>query len=208
MYCTVDSNPSNSRLRKYIGDYIGMRFGNLVVIGYPCARDGIRRSGAICKCDCGETCAVRGMGDLFSGRVTSCRKCQKKNRSEAAKRRWRVNPPNIKRNEYGELCKERLYTVWVGMRNRCGKAKAYRDVIVCDEWQDYRVFREWAYSHGYDANAPKGKCTIDRINPFGNYEPTNCRFVDMKTQAKNKRSDWLKLDEEARALLLKEAAKS
>ena len=39
----------------------------------------------------------------------------------------------------------------------------------------------------YDREAPKGKCTIDRINNDGNYEPSNCRWISMQEQNKNKR---------------------
>ena len=84
-------------------------------------------------------------------------------------------------------------------KSTCG---CYSDVSVCDEWKDYFVFKEWAYSHGYDEDAPRGECTIDRINPFGNYEPSNCRFVDMKIQQLNKRSRWNRLDEETKQLIL------
>ena len=89
--------------------------------------------------------------------------------------------------------KERLYNVYLGMRHRCydPKIKNYRlyggrGIKICDEWlNDYSVFREWAYANGYDENAPRGKCTIDRIDNNGDYTPQNCRWVDMKTQRKN-----------------------
>lgn len=48
-------------------------------------------------------------------------------------------------------------------------------------------FEKWAMENGYDENAKYGECTIDRINVNGNYEPSNCRWVSMAVQAKNKR---------------------
>ena len=45
-----------------------------------------------------------------------------------------------------------------------------------------------AYKNGYDDKAESYKCTIDRIDVNGNYEPSNCRFVDMKIQNQNKRA--------------------
>ena len=62
-----------------------------------------------------------------------------------------------------------------------------RGITVCEEWHDFATFKEWAYSNGYDENAAQYECTIDRINNDGNYEPSNCRWVDMKTQSKNTR---------------------
>ena len=43
-------------------------------------------------------------------------------------------------------------------------------------------------NNGYDENAPYGECTIDRINPFGDYAPNNCRWVNMMVQSHNKRA--------------------
>ena len=63
-----------------------------------------------------------------------------------------------------------------------------RGIRVCDEWRnDYAAFREWALANGYDPNAERGKCTIDRINNDGNYCPENCRWVDMHVQRVNQR---------------------
>lgn len=80
------------------------------------------------------------------------------------------------------------------MKKRCESSnhKDYKwygakGVSVCDDWHDYRVFKEWAINNGYDENAEWGQCTIDRINPYGNYDPSNCRWVSMAEQARNKR---------------------
>lgn len=193
---TINAEPMYGTLR-YRDDYIGERFGNLVVIGYP-RRNGRRAAGAMCMCDCGNIERIHGIGELVKGKKVHCRKCSKKSMSEAVKRRWAENPWPIKRGPYYTCSKERLFVVWSGMKKRCGSDSAYRDVHVCDEWQDYFAFREWAYSHGYDDQAPRGECTIDRINPFGDYEPANCRFVDMKTQANNTRRKWLQMSDEDR----------
>lgn len=85
----------------------------------------------------------------------------------------------------------RLHKVWLSMRERCNRVhhpfyRNYggRGIKVCDEWNDFRAFREWAFAHGYS-----DKLQIDRINNNGNYEPSNCRWVTGKENANNKRTN-------------------
>lgn len=102
--------------------------------------------------------------------------------------------------EHHGLYKSRLYWVWHSMKDRCynPKATSYkhyggRGIKVCDEWKNsFKAFYDWAYSNGYDENAPRNKCTIDRINNDGDYEPSNCRWVDAKIQASNQRKRSIK----------------
>ena len=81
------------------------------------------------------------------------------------------------------------------MLQRCENpnSKAFKDyggrgIKVCQEWHEIENFCKWAYNNCYDENAERGECTIDRIDVNGNYEPSNCRWVDMKTQSNNKRN--------------------
>lgn len=160
-------------------DLTGKTFNHLKVIGFA-GSDG-RYGYWKCRCLlCGSVTTVR-TGCLKSGKTKSCG-C--------------LN--DIRRHEpvsHGHA-HERLYWVWNGMKGRCGNQNhseysryGGRGIRVCDEWaNDYMAFRTWAYSHGYDENAPQGACTIDRIDVNGNYEPSNCRLVDMKVQSNNRRN--------------------
>lgn len=156
----------------------GERFGRLVVVGQK-GRASDRHILWECRCDCGGTTVVSGR-DLRRGHTQSCG-CLQKERTHTAR---------FKHGDKGT----RLYLVWQTMKRRCENKnrKDYKwygakGVSVCNEWQDYSTFKEWAISHGYDESAKRGDCTIDRIDPYGDYEPSNCRWVGMKDQARNKR---------------------
>lgn len=91
--------------------------------------------------------------------------------------------------------RKRLRDVWAAMMERCYDP-GFREyahyggsgVTVCDEWRySFASFLMWAIENGYDENAGRKKCTLDRIDPFGNYNPENCRWVDMETQNNNQK---------------------
>jgi hypothetical protein len=74
------------------------------------------------------------------------------------------------------------------MRQRCEKPNSYgwkkygaKGIRVCAEWGKFEAFRDWAYANGYT-----DELTIDRIDPRGNYEPSNCRWVTQKVQQNNR----------------------
>ena len=76
------------------------------------------------------------------------------------------------------------------MRRRCntestGNYRLYggRGITVCEEWKDYLAFRAWALANGYADDL-----SLDRIDVNGNYCPDNCRWVDHKRQARNRRN--------------------
>lgn len=83
----------------------------------------------------------------------------------------------------------RVYMCWTAMRQRVNNPnhseyKRYGDagVSICREWDDAEPFCEWALSHGY-----RDSLTLDRIDPYGNYEPSNCRWATRKVQGRNTR---------------------
>lgn len=78
------------------------------------------------------------------------------------------------------------YRTWVDMRRRCQQPhrpdyKNYgaKGIKVCARWESFEKFLE-------DMGIRPEGLTLDRIDNAGNYEPTNCRWVDRKTQERNK----------------------
>lgn len=153
-------------------DLTGIKFGKLTAVN-P-VKMGRRGMEWLCRCDCGNNHIV-AISELVSGNTTSC---------------------GCSRRKYKYIEHKRIYHVWRTMIARCynPNTKAYknyggRGITVCNEWlgeNGYENFYLWAIKNGYDENAERGKCTIDRINNNGNYEPSNCRWVDMKVQNNNK----------------------
>lgn len=161
-------------------DVAGQRFGRLVALE-PVGRT---KAGYIiwrCKCDCGNEKEV-SIKDL--GRGTSSCGCYSKEVHDKI------------RTKHGKS-RSRIYCVHTAMMMRCYNPNTCeyqnyggRGIEVCDEWHDFETFCKWAMENGYDENSAQHKdCTLDRINVNGNYEPSNCRFVAMKTQQRNKRSN-------------------
>lgn len=88
------------------------------------------------------------------------------------------------------LCSHPLYGVWQTMRQRCSnpKCRGYKwygakGIKVCEEWQSIENFYKWSIQNGYTIGL-----TIDRIDPAGDYEPNNCRWITISEQQSNRRT--------------------
>ena len=103
------------------------------------------------------------------------------------------------RNEKGVFVKKhgmfgtRLYHIWNGLNGRCNNPnnKDYPDyggrgIKVCQEWRTADNFFKWAKESGYADDL-----SIDRIDNNKDYCPTNCRWMPMSKQQRNKRNNKL-----------------
>lgn len=157
-------------------DLTGKVFGRLTVI-----KEAGRNNSSLlwlCRCECGVEKIIQG-NHLKEGKILSCG-CYMKEKSSL-----RITERNITHG----LSKTRFYKIWSEMLRRCFNQNAAnysmyggRGIKVCDEWKSFEGFYKDMYS-GY-----KKGLSIDRIDVNGNYCKENCRWLDAKGQARNRRN--------------------
>jgi hypothetical protein len=148
-------------------DRTGVRYGRLVAIRRH-GTDANKKVTWECACDCGNVTVVTS-GALATGNTLSCG-CLLRDVI----------------TKHGGSSKG-SYNTWRGMMRRCYNPadKDYpkyggRGVVVHQQWHAYLNFAK-------DMGEPVGNETLDRIDPYGDYTPDNCRWASPTTQARNVR---------------------
>lgn len=146
-------------------DLAGQRFGRLTVVGRSATIG--KNVRWLCRCDCGSEHVVYGQ-NLRNGSVKSCG-CQ-------------AHPQT-----HG-MTGSRIYQTWASMHARCNSPsywarKHYADkgITICEDWKRFEAFRDWAMQNGYTDNL-----TLDRKDNSKGYEASNCRFISIADQQRNK----------------------
>jgi hypothetical protein len=167
-----------------VKDITGQRFGGLVAVEFV---DTVKQSNGraarwLCRCDCGNETVAYGYL-LRSGNNRSCG-CLVTETVAARSTKHGMAKRGTRPVEY---------TAWNNMKRRCDNPNSShyhlyggRGIKVCERWlkgeNGMNGFQCFLADMGMK---PDARYSIDRIDRNGDYEPSNCRWTDQKTQVRN-----------------------
>lgn len=185
---------------KSYGTKVGDRFGKREVTGFLLERDPEGQRRVTWRCDCG----TMGICTLKSLRHTqSCKRCYKPSGGKPTH-------GHAKRGLDGKKNgRTHLYDAWANMMQRVRgtgserNKRWYAGIDTCPEWKKFEGFRDWAIANGYEPGL-----SLDRLNPLGNYEPSNCEWVSRAENSRRALAEMRRLAAIGRQIELQQQLKS
>lgn len=142
-----------------------------------------------CRCECGGERVVDA-NRLLAGAVRSCGCLNDEVRAGRLSAYRSEHPTLTIKHCHGRRGKKTAtYNIWMGMRERCNNPNGHAwkyyggaGVRVCERWEDFKNFLA-------DMGERPPGLSIDRYpDPYGDYEPGNCRWATAFEQRHNRRA--------------------
>jgi hypothetical protein len=165
---------------KNFEQYRNQTIGRLTILEYDFDKStGPKRSYYKTKCECGEIKSIRSDSIKISSE-NGCYKC--------GTFKYGISRKGLSHTP--------TFTIWKGMMQRCYSETSFnfylygaRGIKVSERWHDFEKFLEDMGERPSEENKGKAsKYHIDRINPDGDYEPGNCRWISASENQKNRRN--------------------
>lgn len=178
-------------------NYINKKYNKITIIDFVNINNKIVK----CKCECGN------IFETHLYKITSDKRY--KNGCPICSSKKYCKEHNILYIKKTSLGISRIKRIYNKMIDRCYNEKAKdfkwygdKNIKVCDEWlKSKQEFINWSIKNGYQDDL-----TIDRIDTRGNYEPSNCRWVNMEKQ-QNNRANNVRFFVNGKNLSIKEISK-
>lgn len=160
-----------TRKGRVLIDLSGQRFGRLTVEKLDTLKPGRVWT---CRCDCGKA-TFASTGCLRAKNKRSCGCLGTRDPKSKVTRHGMVTWPE--------------YKTWLRMKSRCANknSKDYkyyggRGIVICERWLD--GFSNFIADMG---RLPSPEYSIERIDVNGNYDPSNCKWIETSLQKRNTR---------------------
>lgn len=166
---------------------VGDKFNRLTIDSFCRVTEGSEkrtRLACLCTCDCGNK-----VGPITLRRVVgeNDKSCGCLNRENTIKRNYK-HGLRVRDDIKGKY--DQLYNTWIEIHRRCSATHrkssncyALKGITVCDAWDEYLPFKEWALNNGFEYD---NDLSIERKDNSKGYCPENCTWIPMADQAKNK----------------------